>query len=59
MKRKGKRNVPWKVILPVAHLAYDLATNASCPRCDNRVVLYVCTRCRRPVKPNRRDMRRR
>lgn len=51
-KKKGQRDT-WKVALPVAHAIYDIASSASCPRCGGRVVLYVCPRCRRLVKPNR------
>jgi DNA-directed RNA polymerase subunit RPC12/RpoP len=57
MARKKKQarlhSVPWKIVLPVAHIIYDVATTASCPRCRSRVVLYVCPRCKRFVMPNR------
>jgi DNA-directed RNA polymerase subunit RPC12/RpoP len=51
--RKGLGNPPWAVIVPVAHAVIDLATHASCPDCGNRVVLYICVNCRRPVWPER------
>ncbi len=53
-KKKGQRGVPWKIVSPVAHVAYDMASSASCPRCGSRVVLYACPRCRRLVKLNRK-----
>jgi DNA-directed RNA polymerase subunit RPC12/RpoP len=53
-RQVGLRGVPWKIVLPVAHVIYDIVTTASCPRCGSRVVLYVCPRCKRIVKPNRR-----
>jgi hypothetical protein len=52
-KQAGLRDVPWKIVLPVAHVIYDVVTTARCPRCRNRVALYFCPRCKRFVKPNR------
>jgi DNA-directed RNA polymerase subunit RPC12/RpoP len=45
--------VPWTVIVPVVHVIVDLATHASCPNCESRVVLYVCINCKKPVLPRR------
>jgi DNA-directed RNA polymerase subunit RPC12/RpoP len=50
---EGPGGVPWAVIIPVAHAAVDLATNAHCPDCGNQVVLYVCFNCNKPVWPDR------
>lgn len=50
---KGPGGLPWTVIVPVAHVAVDLATHASCPTCGNQVVLYVCINCKKIVRPQR------
>jgi hypothetical protein len=50
---RGPGGVPWTVIIPVVHAIVDLATHASCPNCDNQVVLYVCVNCKKPVWPRR------
>lgn len=50
---KGPGGVPWAVIVPIAHAAADLVTHATCPDCGNRVVLYICVNCKKPVWPNR------
>jgi len=50
---QGPGGVPWAVIVPVVHAVVDLATHASCPKCGNQVVLYVCVNCKKPVWPYR------
>ena len=52
-RRSGLGRVPWAVIVPLVHAAADIITYASCPRCNTRVVLYVCPRCRTLAWPNR------
>jgi len=52
-KSNGPGGIPWAVIIPVAHAAVDLATNARCPDCGNQVVLYICFNCLKPVWPQR------
>ena len=51
----GPGGVPWAVIVPVVHAAFDIVTSASCPSCGTQVVLYVCPTCRKIVWPNRGD----
>jgi DNA-directed RNA polymerase subunit RPC12/RpoP len=53
-KKKASAAVPWGAVVSVAHAAYDVATQASCPKCGSRVVVYICTGCKKPVKPVRR-----
>jgi predicted RNA-binding Zn-ribbon protein involved in translation (DUF1610 family) len=50
---KGPGGVPRPVVASVAHVAFDLATQASCPACGNQVVLYVCFSCKKVVRPQR------
>jgi len=52
-KSSGPGGVPWGVIIPIGHAAFDLATRASCPTCGSQVVLYICTGCKKPVWPKR------
>lgn len=52
-KSYGLGGIPWAVIIPVAHAAIDLATNAQWPACGNQVVLYICFKCQKPVWPQR------
>ena len=54
-RASGPGGVPWAVIVPVAHAAFDLVTSASCPHCGSQVVLYICPSCRSIVWPNRGD----
>jgi DNA-directed RNA polymerase subunit RPC12/RpoP len=46
--------IQWAVVIPLKHAMVDLATEASCPNCGGRVVLYICPNCTRPLRPNRR-----
>ena len=56
---KSKKKERWcrrrsgQVVLAGLHLAHDLATEASRPRCRKQVVLYLCFSCKRPAWPNR------
>jgi DNA-directed RNA polymerase subunit RPC12/RpoP len=55
-KKRGSgtpAGVPLGVLFGVGHVVYDLASHASCPNCGSQVVLYICTGCKRPVRPNR------
>lgn len=54
-KRKSDSvgGVPIGVAPTAVHLAYDVISNASCPRCGSQVILYFCTVCKKPVRPNR------
>ena len=52
-KGKGPGGVSWLTLIGVIHAVYDIATDATCPDCGQRVVLYVCTSCKKPVWPNR------
>jgi DNA-directed RNA polymerase subunit RPC12/RpoP len=45
--------IPLAIVIPLAHAAFDVATNASCPDCGSQVVVYICTSCKKPVWPNR------
>ena len=52
-KDKGFGGVPASVFVIVAHVIADLISNASCPQCGDRVVLYVCVNCKKVVRPRR------
>jgi hypothetical protein len=52
-KGKGFAGIPLPVSLIVAHVIADVITNASCPQCENQVVLYFCVNCKRVVRPRR------
>ena len=50
---KARRGIPLATLIAGAHAAYDIATKASCPNCGHQVVLYICTGCKKPVRPIR------
>jgi len=54
-KKSGLGRVPWGVVAAGLHVAGDLLSRASCPRCGSQVILYVCLNCKRPVWPKRHN----
>lgn len=58
-KSSGPARVPIGLVLGGLHLAYDLVSEARCPKCRSQVVLYFCTGCKTLVWGRAEDQPRR
>ena len=55
-KKRSSGGLPAVVIAVAGHVIADLVTEAACPTCNQRVVLYVCLNCKKIVSPRRRGL---